>query len=239
MNNNNIRDCARGLVIINNPASPAYKIDVTAREIILQDAHGVSAAFGSTAVTLDITLNGANGLDAGSEAPNQWYYVWLIAPLGGPIAGLLSLSSETPSLPSGYSFKAFAGAIGNFDNGGNDFSPIHQEGRTVARNAVAVLNSGTAGTPTAIDCSTAIPQKAVKAIGDFTLNLGPGGGRGEGWLRSGLNHGVVGFAGYLNTQDYLTTPFNLPVIEPQTLYYNRNPGSSTQSITVCISGFEF
>ena len=239
MNNNSIRDCARGLVIINNPASPAHKVDVTAREIILQDAHGVSASFGNVAVTIDVTLNGANGLDVGQEAPNQWYYIWLIARPGGPVAGLLSLSPEAPTLPSGCSFKAFAGAMGNFDNGGNDFSPIHQVGKTAARNAVAILNSGTAGAPTAIDCSSALPQKVVKATGDFTLNLGPAGGRGEGWLRSGLNQGVVGFAGYLNAQGYLTTPFSLPVIEPQTLYYNRSTGSSAQSVTVSISGFEF
>jgi len=239
MSNNSIRDCARGLVINNNPTNPDHKIDLAAKEIMLQDDHGVSALFGNVSVTMDITQNGANGLDTGLEAPNQWYYVWLIArPIGLP-AGLLSLSPEAPALPPGYLFKALAGSMGNFDNGGNDFSPLHQLGKTVARNAVAVLNSGTAGTPTAIDCSGALPRTAVKAIGDMTLNLGPGGGRGEGWLRSGLNLGAVGFAGYLNTPEYLTAPFNIPVIEPQTLYYNRNPGSSAQSISVSISGFEF
>ena len=237
MSNNSIRDCARGLFVANNPASPDLKVDVTAKEIILQDGHNVSFWANHVAVTIDISHPGANGLDAGSEAPNQWYYIWLIARLPGQVAGLLSLSSDNPTLPAGYSFKAFVGAIPN--DAGSNFYPINQVGKTVARNAVAVLNSGTATIATAVDCSPALPEKAVKAIGDFTLNLGTGGGRGEGWLRSRPNQGVVGFAGYLNTPDYLTTPFSLPVIESQTIYYNRSAASNAASVTVSISGFEF
>ena len=239
MNNNGIRDCARGLAITNNAANPDSRVDVSVAEIILQDSVNNPLWTNNVALTIDITQSGANGLDTGLEAPNAWYYIWIIARPGNQVSGLLSLSADAPTLPSGYSFKAFAGAIGNFENGGNDFSPIHQVGRIVARNAVCVLNSGTATAPTAIDCSSAVPKKAVKAIGDFTLNFGPGGGRGEGWLRSSLNQGVVGFAGYLNTPDYLTAPFSLPIIESQTLYYNRNAGLNSTSVTLSISGFEF
>jgi len=239
MNDNGIRDCVRGLVITNNPASPDHKMNIQAAEIVLEDGGPGSLRTGAVSVTVDITVNGPNGLDTGHESPNQWYYLWLIAGHSGTAAGLLSLSPDSPALPPGYSYKAFVGAAGNFENGGNDFSPIHQIGRAVARNAVAVLNSGTATVPTAIDCSGALPKTAIKAIGDFTLNLGPGGGRGEGWLRSGPNQGTVGLAGYLNTPEYLTAPFSLPVIQPQTLYYNRSAASSAQSVTVSISGFEF
>ncbi len=237
MINNIIRDCARGLVIANNPTNPDGKVDVTAKEIILQDNGNNPLWVHNAAVTIDITHLGANGLDAGTEAPDQWYYIWLIAHLPGQVAGLLSLSSDNPTLPLDYPFKAFVGAIQN--DAGCNFYPFNQVGKTVARNAVAVLNSGTAAIATAVNCSAALPQKAVKAIGDFTLNLGAGGGRGEGWLRSRPNQGVVGFAGYLNTQDYLATPFSLPIIEPQTLYYNRSAASNAASVTVSISGFEF
>ncbi|WP_214294747.1 hypothetical protein, partial [Escherichia coli] len=79
--------------------------------------------------------------------------------------------------PAGYLFKAFLGAVHNCRNVGNDFGPMHQVGRVVARNAVAVLNGGTAASPTVINCSSALPEKAVKAIGDVTLNLGADGGR--------------------------------------------------------------
>jgi hypothetical protein len=237
MSNNSVRDCTRGLTIANNPAGSAFKMDVTAKEIILQDSGNNPFWANNVAVTIDITQSGANGLDAGTEAPNQWYYIWIIGRAPARTAGLLSLSSDNPNLPPGYHFKAFIGAIQN--DGEGNFCPMNQLGRIVARNSVCVLNSGTAATPTAMDCASALPEKAVKAIGDFTLNLGAGGGRGEGWLRSRPNQGVVGFAGYLNTPDYLATPFSIPVIEPQTLYYNRNASSNAASVTVSISGFEF
>jgi len=237
MNNHCIRDCARGFTITNNPTVPNSKVDVAATELILQDSGNNPLWVNNIKLIIDITVAGANGLDAGTEAPNQWYYIWVIARANSQFAGLLSLSSDTPALPPGFQFKAFVGAIRN--DAGGDFCLLNQVGRIVARNAVAVLNSGTATVPTAMDCSGALPQKAVKAIGDVTLNLGAGGGRGEGWLRSRSNQGVVGFAGYLSTPEYLTAPFSIPVIESQTLYYNRNAASNAASVTVSISGFEF
>jgi hypothetical protein len=237
MSNNSIRDCTRELTIVNNTTAPDHKVDVTAKEIILQDSGNNLFWANNVAVTIDITKSGVNGLDAGQEAPNQWYYIWIIGRFPAQTAGLLSLSADNPALPPGYHFKAFAGAIQN--DVGCNFCAMNQMGRIVARNAVAVLNSGTATIATAVDCSLALPEKAIKAIGDFTLNLGAGGGRGEGWLRSRPNQGVVGFAGFLNTQDYLVAPFSIPVIEPQTLYYNRNASSNAASVTVSISGFEF
>ena len=237
MNDHSIRDCARGLIVANNPAAPDSKVDVAAREIMLQDGGHDPFWTNNVNLTIDITHNGANGLDAGTEAPDRWYYIWVIAHSPGQVAGLLSLSSDNPTLPPGYQFRAFVGAIQN--DGGSNFCTLNQAGRVVVRNAVAVLNGGTATVATAVDCSLALPEKAVKATGDFTLNLGVGGGRGEGWLRSRPNQGVVGFAGYLNTPEYLTAPFSIPVIEPQTLYYNRNAASNAVSVTVSVSGFEF
>jgi hypothetical protein len=235
--NNSIRDCARGLVIANNPVNPTYKVDMCAQEIILEDISYNPLWVNNVTVTIDITQNGVNGLDVGQVAPNQWYYVWVISRGPSQTAGLLSLSPDSPILPQSYHYLAFAGAI-QTDGAGN-FNSFNQVGKTVARNAVCVLNSGTASVPTAVDCSSALPKKAVKAIGDYSLNLGAGGGRGEGWLRSRSNQGVVGFAGYLSTPDYLTMPFNLPVVESQTLYYNRSAASNAASVTVSISGFEF
>ena len=57
---------------------------------------------------VNLTIAGANGLDAGSEAASTWYSVWLIGDSTGtnPTAGLLSASSTSPSLPAGYDRKA-------------------------------------------------------------------------------------------------------------------------------------
>lgn len=56
-------------------------------------------------LTVDISTPGAGGLDTGSEASDTWYYLWLIAKPDGTVAGLLSLSSTSPTMPSGYVYK--------------------------------------------------------------------------------------------------------------------------------------
>jgi hypothetical protein len=49
-------------------------------------------------------------LDTGTVAASTWYSVWVINN-GTTTAGLLSLSSTTPTLPSGYTFQARIGWI--------------------------------------------------------------------------------------------------------------------------------
>jgi hypothetical protein len=234
-----IRDSARGLIITNNASNPYHQVDLNAEEIILQDDKFNSYRINAIDLTLDITSTGINGLDAGTEQPDTWYYIWIIAKSDGNFAGLLSSSSSNPALPSGYVYKAFAGAVHNCRNAGNDFGPIKQVGGKVARNAVAVINSGTETSATPLNCSSAIPERAAMVIGDMTLNIAAVGGRGAGWIRSALDQGVVEFAGYLNTAGRLTAPFCIPVIETQTVYYNRDATSKADSITISISGFEF
>lgn len=234
-----IRDCSRGLIIVNNASNPHHQVDINADEIILQDDNFNSYRISRVDLTLDITSMGINGLDTGTEQPDTWYYIWVIAKSNGTIAGLLSSSSANPVLPSGYIYKAFAGAVHNCRNAGNDFGPMKQIGKKVARNAVAVINSGTDTTAIPVNCSGALPERAVMVMGDMTLNIADGGGRGAGWIRSAPDQGVVEFAGHLNTEGRLTVPFCIPIIESQTVYYNRDATSKAESITISISGFEF
>lgn len=74
----------------------------------------------SATVSPDITASGANGLDTGSEANSTLYYVWLIADSSGTnsVAGLLSASATSPTLPSGYDKKRLIWAVYN-DSSGN------------------------------------------------------------------------------------------------------------------------
>lgn len=52
-------------------------------------------------ITLNITTNGAGGLDTGSAINNTWYYVWLIQTLDGAnTSAILSASSTAPTLPT-------------------------------------------------------------------------------------------------------------------------------------------
>ncbi len=142
---------------------------MNADEIILQDGNFNSYRITDADLTLDIATIGINGLDAGTEQPNTWYSIWVIAKSDGTVAGLLSSSSINPVMPSGYIYKAFVGSVHNCLSAGNDFGPIKQVEKKVARNAVAVINSGTANTAMPVDCSRALPEKAVMVTGDITL----------------------------------------------------------------------
>ncbi len=61
-------------------------------------------------LTVDITTSGANGLDAGSEAGTTAYYVWAIHnSTTDTVAGLLSTSATSPTMPAGYDSKRLIG----------------------------------------------------------------------------------------------------------------------------------
>jgi hypothetical protein len=58
---------------------------------------------------VDLSISGIGGLDTGTKANSTWYYIWLIS--NGVVDRLLgSLSSSTPTMPSGFSYKKLIGA---------------------------------------------------------------------------------------------------------------------------------
>jgi hypothetical protein len=68
--------------------------------------------------TLDITVSGANGLDAGVEAADTLYAVWAIATATGASARLFSLSFTAPAMPAGFIYRRRIGSWYN-DTGGD------------------------------------------------------------------------------------------------------------------------
>ena len=55
-----------------------------------------------------------NGLDAGAEAADTWYYIYVIYDsTDGSIAGLLSVSDTAPTLPGTYDKKRLVGVVRN------------------------------------------------------------------------------------------------------------------------------
>jgi hypothetical protein len=62
------------------------------------------------ASTINSAITGAGGLDTGSMSDDTWYYVWVVGKSDGTVAGLLSLSSTDPTMPSGYDYKRRVGA---------------------------------------------------------------------------------------------------------------------------------
>ncbi len=241
---NAIRDVSRSLVVQNNPSLPQTQVDVKAAEIILEGIGFAPIKLQNVALTVDITRKGTGGLDIGDPEPGKWYYIWIIARSLPSGIGLLSLSSDNPTMPNGCSYKALVGAVFNNSNGFNQFVQI---GLTVATISTCVLNRGPASVSASsgsqfqrIDCSIALPEKAVKAIGDFTLDPIAGQtGYGEGWLSSKTAPlGTIGVRG-LTAPQGLKVPYCVPVAESQTLYYGSAPNTNVASVSVDISGFEF
>lgn len=120
-----IRDVSRGLIVRNNVTNPSHQIDIIADEIVLQDNSGVP--YRATAVNLSFSIiaSGAGGLDTGTEAASTWYYIWVIYN-GTTVTGLLSISSTSPTMPTGYTYKALVGAI--YNNASSNFLTTYQQG---------------------------------------------------------------------------------------------------------------
>lgn len=90
-------------------------LTITARELVTTNS--------STGLTLNrtnvsVTVNTAtgnvtstiNGMDGEVPGTSQWLYLWA-TDNGSAAGGLLSTSSTAPTLPSGYSYKCYLGAV--------------------------------------------------------------------------------------------------------------------------------
>jgi hypothetical protein len=165
----------KNLVIQNNSGTPNSQIDIDADAVTVETTDGVAARLNSINLTIDCTTTGANGLDAGSLANNTWYFHWVIFnPTTGTTAGLTSVSATSPTMPSGYTFKARFGA--HVTNGSAQFHRILQKGRRAGyvvsasiTTILPVISSGVQGTysatsPTLASVSVAgyVPTTASK-----------------------------------------------------------------------------
>src|SRR6185503_13235436 len=99
---------------------------------------------------------GAGGLDTGAALSSTWYFIWLISN-GSVVEGMFSLSSTTPTMPAGYTYKGLLGAI--YRDSSNNFIGIYQTARSVAivpQDTAVIANSGT-GVVQTVDLSAIIP----------------------------------------------------------------------------------
>lgn len=132
-------------------AGTSRSVVVSADEIVLENASNQYI----TLRNFSITGNNGTGMDAGSVAASTWYSVWLIYN-GSTLFVLFSLSSTSPTLPGGYTYKARVGWI-RTDATGNAY-PLGfiQAGRSVKY----VLATGSN--------LTAFPQMASGVSGSTT-----------------------------------------------------------------------
>jgi len=92
---------------------------ITCDSVLLANTSGVLVKVDSVNVTLDATGTGLNGLDTGSLAGEKFYYIWIINN-GSTTGAIASLSSTSPTLPSGYTYKARVGGVATNIGSGTD-----------------------------------------------------------------------------------------------------------------------
>lgn len=162
---------AQGLLIKNNAATPSSIMDITTDQAVMINPAGNVPIY-ATAVSLSIncSVNGANGLDAGGLSTNTWYNLFLISN-GTTTSGLASTSATNPTMPAGYTYLVRVGAVST-DGSANFYRTRQQGARAVyqvvtASNTTAprVMATGSASAWTAIATGAYVPPTATQIKG--------------------------------------------------------------------------
>lgn len=171
-------------------------VTITADSVCVKNASNFQVVLNSVSVTPSLAASGANGLDTGVSAASTWYSVWVIWN-GTTTAGLLSLSSTSPTMPVGYTHKARIGWVRS-DSTANKF-PLSctQFGRSARYKVASGTNmlalpfmisgvQGNTATPTWVAASSAnfIPTTAgaisvLLHIGNSTAMVAPSNAYGS------------------------------------------------------------
>ena len=130
--------------------------DIDADELCLEDSSYNKVTIRAVNLSVNMATSGANGLDTPSEAANTIYYLWVIRKSAdGTVAGLISASASSPTMPSGYDQKALVGCVGN--NNSSNFITFKQTGNDYFFTTWGVIatNNTTPGSWTTIDLTPA------------------------------------------------------------------------------------
>lgn len=226
-------------------------VTVAADFVVLSD--GTNYKTLAISGTIDFGNNGAvNRLDSGSAASATWYAIWAIAKSDGTQGCLASLSGTSPTLPSGYTFKARLGWV-RTAAASSDLLGTWQYGRRVqyivglagtSALPIIVSTAGATGTysatgPTwsAQSVATLVPSTASEIFVTWSANRRNAG--------AGTNIQIApnnSYGGYANTSDNIPPYDNGAsgasggslhmVLESTSIYVAFN-----QNATVSVSGW--
>lgn len=140
--------------------------------------------YNTSDLIIDISTTGVNGLDAGSEAANVWYFVYIIKnSTTGQVAGLLSTSSTSPTMPGQYDQRRRIGTIRN--NASSNLLNLFCKANGNIREIIWVedipttlqmLTNGDNTSWTEVDISNLVPNTAVSAAIQMVEHKGEGRG---------------------------------------------------------------
>lgn len=152
--------CPHEGLVVKQASNSTVDIDATA--LLLRTAAGVPLRVTAVDLTVSIASAGANGLDTGSEANSTWYHLWVISD-GAATAGLLSLSATAPTMPGGYTYKGYVGAVRN-DGSGNLIAFFQRASMIGVSHTSLALTDGAATSFTTVDISSFVPPNAIAVL---------------------------------------------------------------------------
>lgn len=206
---------AQGLQIVNNTAAPNSKADITVNQAILTTAAGVPVFYSGGTNSVNLTVNGVNGLDAGSVANSTFYNLYLISN-GSTFASLASLSATAPALPSGFTFFMRVGAV-QTDSSGN-----LRRTKQLGRRTVFTASLQTVTTTQTVTAATFFPPTST-VWKMFLTN--PGNSSGSVSDGNGVLYGQA--AGNVGRE----VDFNIDMFAAGTTFFFAN-GLGTTSLTI-------
>ena len=222
---------------------------ISADELIVESVAGSYQVLRSVSVAPSLASTGVNGLDAGVAASNTWYSAWVIWN-GATVSGLLSLSATSPTMPNGYTHKAWIGCWYSDSTANKYFTKVTQLGKrasyivTPSTNTPAypTISSGTASPAVSVSIASVVPPMAsvIKVTGGTIsgqVNVSPNSSFNTAvkqYLSSGITTGSALSGGY-NASSPVTTIAGEFLKEGSTLLY----GSTTTSGILQCTGWEY
>jgi hypothetical protein len=186
-------------------------------------------------LTVDITVAGAGGLDAGAEAADTWYAVYVIgdSTLTNPTVGLLSTAFESPTLPAGYDKQRRVGSVRN--NAASNFIEFQINGVGKWREVEyltdlttrQILSAGSAIVLTTISAASLVPPRSTEAL----LFARETGNRTANLRRAGTA------ANLRDVRAGESFQLNFPLSPAQELAYFHALGGGTRALDLYIDGF--
>jgi len=213
----------------------AATVTIAADSLVLSNAAGFQKAFASVSETVDITVSGVGGLDTGSESSGAatWYHLYIIGQADGTVDGLLSLSATAPTLPSGYTFYGYVGAIQN--TAANDFIEIYQTGNMVACVFVVYASNSYPGT-TLLSTAITVPATARIAGGEIAaMNAaGSNGVCSAGVASTSSATGLMRAGGYstVNGNNPFRAGWRVLLVTAQTVWVNVTASDDRMLMTL-------
>lgn len=171
-----------GLVITNNAGTPNSIIDVSADMVTMVTTAGLPIWAQTISLSINTSTTGANGIDTGARAANNWYNLFLISDSTNT-RGLVSLSETAPTMPGIYTYKVRIGAM-RTDASGNFYGGLQRGNRMQYKLNLGALGTGyrqifnsNAGQALwqAKSVSTFVPPTATAANVMWFTNLGLNG----------------------------------------------------------------